>query len=335
MKKIRYEIDPHNKLVAKISRRRSGPPQFRYVIDGEFKPGPFNTLMYHIKSPSKAISEKLNFPYQVKIDGTWSLTKEHDLRLSFDRCKLEGFRNDVVLKGEIISANADSLTFAVTQKTGGESSETRTLSLEGTWQADRYNRLTFKVKRTKDKYDTLTFEGKWDVNKNHKIVYKYLKDGERGEKTILFEGFWNITEKDILTYHLDFMNRSLFNFRVGKGSVSHNSIKYEMGVGLEARRRPAAKYLVLYGKWNIRERAGLIFEIDYGGGRIGGITFGAEARLTADSRIKFDLKTESGEPLRLSLVLSKTILKGAGELYSKALFSEKEKAVYIGGGFRW
>ena len=166
-------------------------------------------------------------------------------------------------------------------------------------------------------------------------MYKYFKDGKRSEKTILFEGFCNITQKDIVTYHLDFMNRSLFNFRVGKGSVSQNSIKYEMGMGLESRRRPAAKYLVLYGKWSIRGRAGLIFEIDYGGGRIGGITFSAEARLAPDSRIKFDLKTDSGKPLSLSLTLSKAILKGAGEFYSKALFSEKEKAVYIGGGFKW
>lgn len=335
MEKVRYEIDPHNRLIAKISRRRSGPPQFRYVIDGEFKTSPSNTLIYHIKSPSKAVLKDLDLPYQVRIDGTWSLTKNYDLRLSFDKCELEGFRNDVTLKGEIVSANADSLLFAVTKKTGDGSGETRVLRLEGIWQADRDNRLTFKVKKEGNKYDTLTFEGRWDINNNHKIVYKYSKGGKKNEKTILFEGFWNITKKDIITYHLDFMNRSLFNFRVGRGSVSNDSIKYEMGIGLEARERPAKKYLILYGKWNIRKRVGVVFEIDYGGGNKGGINFGAEARLTPDSKIRFDLRTETGEPLGLSLTLSKTILKGEGELYSKALFSEKEKAVYIGGGFKW
>ncbi|MFH0839862.1 MAG: hypothetical protein V1883_02460 [Candidatus Omnitrophota bacterium] len=335
MEKIKYEIDPHNRLIAKISRRRSGIPKFRHVIDGEFKTGPSNTLIYHIKSPSKGITEELDLPYQVKLGGVWSLTKNHELKLIFDKCQLEGFRNDVVLKGEIIGANSDSILFSVTQKTGDGFSRTSILRLEGIWQADEYNRLMFKAKKESDKYDTLVFEGRWEINKQHKIAYKYAKGRDKSERSVLFDGFWNVTEKDKLTYHLDFMNRSFFNFRVGKGTASQNNIRYEIGIGARAQRRPKARYLVLYGKWNIRKSVGLVFEIDYGDGQTGGIVFTAEAKLTADSRIKFELKTESGKSLGVSLTLSRTILKGVGELYSKVLFSEKEKAVYIGGGVRW
>lgn len=335
MKRVIYEIDPHNRLVAGISQKHSGPPKFRHVIDGEFKIGAGNTLFYHIKSPSEGISKELDLPYQLKLEGTWCLAKNHDLKLTFDKCQLKGFRDEIVLKGEILSAGADALIFGITQKTADSTASTHILRLEGVWQADKYNRLTFKAKKENGKYDTLTFEGKWEINKNHNIVYKYYKKPTKTEKTISFDGFWNIAAKNIITYHLDFMNRSFFNFRVGTGNASLDAIKYEIGIGVKQKRRPAARYLVLYGKWHIKERVGLIFEINYGGDRTGGIVFGAEAKLAPGSAIKLDLKTESGKPLGISLCLSKTMLKGAGEFYSKALFSEKEKSVLVGGGFRW
>lgn len=335
VKRVVYEIDPHNRLIAGVSLRRSGLPKFRHVIDGVFKIGMGNELVYHVKSPSQGVLKELDLPYQLKLGGTWSLTKNYDLKFTFDKCQLKGFRDEVVLNGEVLNADAGSLEFGITQKTADNAASTYVFKLEGVWRADKHNRLTFKAKKEKGGYDTLTFEGKWEIDKNHKIVYKYSKGPKKSEKSILFDGFWNIAAKNAVTYHLDFMNRSFFNFRVGAASVSRDSIRYEIGIGAEKKRRPAAEYLVLYGKWNIRERVGLIFEIDYGGGQIGGITFGAEARLAQGSKIEFDLKTEAGKPLGISLSLSKSVLNKAGELYSKTLFSEKEKAVYIGGGFKW
>ena len=44
MQKIRYEIDPHNRLVRRL-------PRFRKVIDGKFKIDKKNTLIYHVKAP--------------------------------------------------------------------------------------------------------------------------------------------------------------------------------------------------------------------------------------------------------------------------------------------
>lgn len=333
--KIKYEVDPHNRLIAKISQRPSAMPQFRYVIDGEFKTGHFNTLIYHVKSPYSDAPVELGLPYQVKLAGRWSMTRDHELKLTFDKCQLEGFRNDIVLKGEIIGADSGAILFSITQKTGNNLIRTSILRLEGIWQADEHNRLIFRAKKENDKYDTLVFEGQWEINKEHKIVYKYTKAKNAREKSILFDGFWNISKKERIIYHLDFMNRSFFDFRLGKGTALSDNIKYEIGMGVLAKRRPKAKYLILYGKWHIKKGIGLVFEIDYGDNQTGGIVFSAEAKLAPDSRIKFELKTGSGEPLGISLVLSKTILKGAGELYSKALFSEKEKALYIGGGVMW
>lgn len=331
MQRLIYEVDPHNRLVVRNGAKNCGPPQFRYVINGEFKMGWKNLLIYQIKSPSKALARQLNLPYQLKLSGKWSLTENHNLKITFDKCALEGFRNEIVLAGEIIGAKSDSLLFSITQKMPDDTTTTRILKLEGVWQADKQNRLTFKVSKGVGLYDTLTFEGAWEIGKNYQISYKYKET----EGLLTLAGFWNITKKDILTYHLDFTNRSFFDFKAGYGRAYSDRIRYEVGIGLKNRKRPWLKEVVLYGKWNIRHGAGLIFEISYGNGQIGGMIFGAEARLGNDSKIEFDLRTESGKPLGVSLALSKTILEGIGELYSKALFSEKEKAIYIGGGFRW
>lgn len=339
MQRLIYELDPHNRLIARSGAKGRGLSRFRHVINGEFKMGERGLLIYHIKSPSRNLAQQLNLPYQLKLSGRWSLTENHDLKITFDKCALAGFRNEIVLAGEIIGAEADSLLFSVTQKMSDNTTKTRILKMEGVWQADKQNRLTFKVSKEGGLHDTLIFEGEWEIDKNHQIIYKYKKDfsetGKKAERSLALAGFWNMTEKDTLTYHLDFIDRSFFAFKAGYGRAYNDRIKYEVGIGLKNKKRPRRKEIILYGKWNIRQGAGLIFEISYGSGQIGGMVFGAEARLGSNSKIEFDLRTASGKPLGMSLALSRTILKGSGELYSRALFSEKEKAVYIGGGFKW
>ena len=51
MQKVRYEIDPHNRLVIDDSGRKSDLTKFRKVIDGRFKTDKFNNLSYHVKAP--------------------------------------------------------------------------------------------------------------------------------------------------------------------------------------------------------------------------------------------------------------------------------------------
>src|SRR4030043_28085 len=94
--KLIYELDPHNRMIAGSGAKSSGLSRFRYVIDGEFKIGRGNSLVYHVKSPSRSLSRQLNLPYQLKLRGTWSLTQNHDLKLTLDKCQLQGFRNEVV-----------------------------------------------------------------------------------------------------------------------------------------------------------------------------------------------------------------------------------------------
>ena len=74
MQKIRYEVDPHNRLT------RLGPGKFRQVIDGEFKLDDNNSLAYHVKK-----SDNIDIPQQIKFSGDWSLDTGHNLILTLDK----------------------------------------------------------------------------------------------------------------------------------------------------------------------------------------------------------------------------------------------------------
>ena len=330
--KLRFEVDPHNKLIRGISK-------FRHVIDGRFKIGKGNSLLYHIKTPSDTAAKEADLPHQLKFKGTWSLTKDHNLRLTLDKWRRQTFGDELTLKGEIIKAGTHSLFFAVTQRTKEDTTSTYILKLGGFWQADRNNRLTFRVKKEEGRFDLLVFDGIWEVNRKHRIVYHYEKKltrrGESKKHSLVFDGFWNIARKSALTYRLDLKGKSAFDFRIGKGIVQGNSIKFELGIGLSQRQKPVRKDVILYGKWKIKKGIGLIFEIRHAKGRARMMKFGAEAKLAGGSRIKFTLKNEIGKNLGLTFTLSKKMLKGSGESFIRFLRNRKEKAVYVGTGFIW
>ncbi len=336
---VRYEIDPHNRLLINQPPKKSGLSKFRRIIEGRFKIGKGNTLTFHIKAPSEGVIEELNLPHQLKFKGTWSLTKDYNLKLTLNKWRRQTFGDEITLQGEILKVEAHSLIFAVTQRTKESVSSTYILRLEGSWQADKNNRLAFRVKKESGIFDTLIFDGIWEVNRRHKIIYHYekwlTKKGKRSKHSLLFDGRWNFTERNVLTYQLDLKGRSAFDFRIGKGIVQGNSIKFEVGIGLSQRQRPVKKYVILYGKWKIKNGVGLIFEVRHTDGRVSEIRFGAEAKLAGGSRIKFTLKNEIGKNLGLTFTLSKKMLKGSGESFIRFLRNRKEKAVYIGTGFIW
>jgi len=340
MTKLIYEIDPHNRLIIQKGEGQAGIFGFRHVIEGRLKIGKDNALIYHIKAPSKAMARELNLPYQLKFKGSWSLTEEHDLRLTFDKWKRQRIGDELTLKGEIVKIDAHSLVFAVTQKTGEDTASIYSLGLEGSWRADDKNRLTFRVKREKNNYNLLVFDGMWEINRNHQIIYSYEKRitkraKRRKRHSLLFKGFWNLTKREALTYQLDIKDRSTFDFRVGHGIIEGYAIKFETGIGISRRQRPVRKDIILYGRWRIKSGAGLIFEMRYGDGHVNEMLFEAEAKLINDYEIKFALKNSSGEDLGMAFTLSKTMLKGSGESFIRVLLSKEKRAIYIGSGFTW
>lgn len=46
---ITYEIDPHNRLIARKTNKASGVTGYREVLDGKFSIGEGNSLACHVK----------------------------------------------------------------------------------------------------------------------------------------------------------------------------------------------------------------------------------------------------------------------------------------------
>src|SRR3989338_11470111 len=99
MQKVRYEIDPHNRLIVNKTGKDRALPEFRKVIDGEFRADKDNNLSYHVKSP---FLEGEDIPHQIKIKGNWSLADNHNLRLSLDKSGRKTFGDEITLQREII-----------------------------------------------------------------------------------------------------------------------------------------------------------------------------------------------------------------------------------------
>ena len=337
MKKMRYEIDPHNRLIIDDSGKKSDLPKFRQVIDGRFSLDENNNLSYRVKAP---LPEDENIPHQIRLKGEWSLTDDHELRLTLDGQGRQTFGDQITLQGEILDVNKNSLLFAVTTTTKDNTRSTYVLNLEGTWKADENNRLSFRVKEEEGRYDILTFNGAWEINKNHQIIYQYEKARlirkRRETHTLIFKGYWDIEDALRISYVLDKGTDSIFDFETSVGVFKEDYIEYELGIGLADRPDPVRRTITLSGKWNLKKDVGLIFEADYENKKVKQIVFGADVRLTDRDTIAFKLKNEiENKDIGAELELSHQILKGDGEAFLRLLKSNRESAIYAGAAWRW
>ncbi len=332
--KVTYEIDPYNRLIIKKTARKGQLSRFRQVLEGRFKIDGNNTLTYHIKSPTPRGTE---IPHQVKLEGKWSLDKNHNLCLSLNKWGRHPLGDKLTLQADIIDTAKNSIAFSLTTRTKENMQSIYILQLKGAWQADKNNRLTFKVQKENGCYDILTFKGAWQINKQHQIIYQYKKAQlirKRKQVNMLtFKGYWDIKDKARVSYVLDVRSGSVFNFKTSTGIFKDKYIKYEVGIGIGKAR--SKRMLALSGKWKIRKNVGLIFEIEYENKEIYAITFGAEAKLTAKDSVSFELKNAQNKDISAQLQLSRKILDGDGLSFLRFLKSKDERGVTIGAGFRW
>jgi len=332
MEKIRYEIDPHNRLIFRKTRL----PGFRKVLDGKFKTDRNNILTYHVKAPAHRDTD---IPHQVKLRGKWSLTGNHDLKLTLDKWGRKTYGDQLTLKGDMVDVRKNSLLFAVTTRTKESVQSTYILELKGSWQANKQNRLTFRVKKEKGRHDILVLDNIWEVNRNHQIIYRYRKARLIRKKskisTIIFKGYWDIWGKARITYVIDKNSRSAFHFRSSAGIFKHNYIKYEVGIGARGKQKTKKRIVYLFGKWKIIKNTGLLFEIRYENNKFHAIIFGAQAKLGPGTKVSFKIRNAFNEDIGATLKLSRRILKGDGQLFLRLLKSKREASLSAGGGWRW
>lgn len=328
--KIKYEVDPLNRLIYAKTSKESKVPKFRSVLDGTFRVDKKHALTYHIKK-----TQGPSIPRQLKLSGNWSLDKEHNLLLTLDKQNNQWAGNKLTLKGEIIDAKADELEFSISTKDSDGKTHLYMLRFGGRWQVDKYNRLSFLVTKEKGLYDELTFTGAWEVNPQNQIIYTYtktsLKTKEKLYRTITFKGFWDITAKYRILYVLNKEINSCFDFKVSLGKPAKRGLQYEIGIGAT----PKKKTITLFGAWKINEKLGLLFEMPYAEGKVHRIVFGATGKLDRGYNLDLRLKNARHQDLGIDVKLSKTILKDQGQAFLEALKENKEISLVAGFGLRW
>jgi len=196
MTKVRYEVDPHNRLIVAVTGKKSNIPKYRHLADGRFKIGRGNSLTYHIKK-----SKDFKSPQQIKFSGNWSLDKRHNLVLTLNRWGNQIAGDKLIIKGKITDVKKNSLLFTVTTKIADNHKQIYILRLSGSCRADKNNRLTFNAEKERGRDDILTLVGIWALNKRGKLIYKYLD--KKKTHTFIFRGRWNITDKFRLSYELE------------------------------------------------------------------------------------------------------------------------------------
>ncbi len=298
MNKIRYEIDPHNRLVAK----GPGVKKFRTVLDGSFKVDEDNKLSYHVKK-----SSGIDTPQEIKFSGNWSLDKEHDLVLTLDKWNNQIEGNKLVLQGELIDAKSNELVYSIATRETSQRERIYIVKLGGKWQADEHNRFCFDVEKENGAADTLTLRGSWNINKQNEIVYTYkqarLKTKQKSVNSVTFRGHWDITDKDKLSYVLNQDIGSSFDLRVTFEKALKDGLRFSLGVGVV----PQKKRMTLFGGWKFKKGLGLNFEAECYDGRPRSINFSANYPFSEDQ----------------------------GEAFLRLLASKKEISLVGGVGFRW
>ncbi|MCG2726268.1 MAG: hypothetical protein L6420_08480 [Elusimicrobia bacterium] len=219
--KITYEIDPYNRLIINKSGKESELSRFRQVLDGRFKTDENNTVSYYIKAPTPQGTE---MPYQVELQGKWSLSEDQNLCLTLNKWGRETLGDKLTLQADIIDTSKNSIAFSLTTRTKENMQSIYILQLKGAWQADKNNRLTFRVQKEKGSHDILTFRGAWEITpatgrnggagKQHQIIYQYEKAQlirkRKKIHTLIFQGYWNIKDKGRISYVLDAQTDSVF-----------------------------------------------------------------------------------------------------------------------------
>ncbi len=314
--RIKYEIDPHNRLV------RLGPAGLREVLEGRFKTDNRNQLIYHVKRPVGRDTLQ-----QIRFKGKWELDPQHRLVLTLDKWYQQIAGNKLTLQTQLLDVRDNEVVFTMTTKNTGTNQTISLLRLGGIWQADSDNRLFFQVEENEG---VLKLKGEWRINKRYEIEYDLEKTRSgKARQVLAFKGVWEVGDRHRLRYALNRVIGSGFDFKAELESVLADRIEYSVGVGAD----PQKKTITLFGSWKLDRRLGLAFEVRSADRRVERIAFGAKAKINDDMDVELKLKTTDGRDLGVELTLSRSMLDT--QAYLRLVKEGAGGGVFIGAGKRF
>ncbi|MCM8796122.1 MAG: hypothetical protein NC928_05520 [Candidatus Omnitrophica bacterium] len=224
------------------------------------------------------------------------------------------YHRDLLAKARVIATEADAMVLETKIIDEKGLAHFEIIKVSGVWRVDRKNQLCFEAKEEKTPR-TLTFKGAWETDKNQ-LVYiverRQLKTKQKALQKLVFLGCWDYISRNRLVYVLSGSSDSYLELRGQLESINlrrkKGEIKFRLGAGVRytPRRRTL---LLIFGTWKFSRKLGLIFEVEYGKGKVNSMEFGADICLTPNNKIIFALKNKSGEPLGISLIFSHKFLK--------------------------
>lgn len=247
------------------------------------------------------------------LDGKWSLTGEHDLKLHVLGSESPYFGKTLILRGTIESVDESTLAFRVRSSSAVSGLRSQTIELKGVWLADANNRLTFNVAKANGRYDALRLQGAWQVNRQNELIYKYsktdLKTRVKKENIIIFKGWWDFGRRRLI-YRFDASKDSYFSFKAAleakrlKGS--DGKIKYQVGIKYlkEKVYRTKRQTVTIFGTWKLEKDLRVGFEVAYSSFKRT-VSFEVEKLLGKGGKLTASLKSASGEKLGFEVMFSK------------------------------
>lgn len=270
------------------------------------------------------------------VEGAWELDENHELVYKERKGKKKAR-----LKGTLVAVEAGSLVFSAAIKEDEKRTTTGLFKLTGTWQVDTKNRLVFEIERGAGKTDRLTLKGKWELSPNYEILYTYkqtqLKTKTKVTQTLVFKGYWDLTERNRLVFQIEGDSDSTLRFRAAFESPSllakKGEIRYQVGIEVEGRR--LLQTLTFFGKWKLSRELELSFEMEYAGGEKRALTFGGAYHLNDDTSVTVELKAPNGRPLGLEVTFTRDFFGKDGEFFLRLRKTAGESAAEAGVRIPW
>jgi len=257
---------------------------------------------------------------KIAVDGSWSMTEDHDLKLKVSGIKSPYAGKTIVLRGEIKKVTGTRLIFGVRESDTVTGLRTRSIELSGRWRADKNNRITFAVRKSNGRRDVLRFQGAWSVGKRNELVYRYvktsLKKGEKFEKALVFKGYWNLARRR-LTYRIEGSTKSYFSFSASIGTkslrASSGVIKYRVGIKYKRAKvyHQIRRVVSIYGAWKFGKDLSVRFEATGSGKKYTALSFTAEKPIGRGNIVAVALKAKDGEKLGVDVTFTKEFSKDA------------------------
>jgi len=308
---LHYAFDERNRLVIRNPLDLLEPTR---VLEGRVSTDAKNRLVYHVDTSAGRGGHP--GPHAIALDGNWKLAPNHDLALSLHESDRHTPQT-LYLKGALIDAKANGLVFALRRSEDGDLDTAERLTLSGRWEADAKNRLTFLVEKSDAAENRLTLQGGWEIGEHHELLYRYRQRmGARlgEERTVIFDGAWDITRADRLVYRMSGSSDSVFEFKASLQSPSlqarDGKLVYQMGMGLSGG-RAATKRLVLFGAWKLNKDRSVSFEVPYAHGRREAIRFNAAFTVAERNEIAVELLDRQKQPLGIAVTFSRRFLEDA------------------------